>query len=444
MLDFAFWLLYLATPVIMVFSLKLAGEQVNRISLVNVVVLSIYSFSIIGTLPLFYQWDEYRADIGVIDQALIFEILFYSSVNLISLMVGVIFVRGTFNLKQGKSPRLIQQLGKKQMLGLFMLLILSVATTLFYISQLDSLAILVALSAGVKDAGISRSLMGNDFSGKYHWYHLLMHDTSQFISFTLFANWLVYKTKRGFIYFIFVFLLASFVAVMTTEKGPMAWFLIGLFFVYILVKKDGIIPIAAALKFVLILLGVLMLMYVSFMNSEDLLSAFLSVFSRSFTGQITPAYFYLQYFPGVKDFLLGGTFPNPGGILPFMPFAYTVELMNWVFPDLAATGVVGSMPTVFWCESYANFGILGIPVIAMIVGILLTAISRIITLVKWSPVSIGLGVWVILHYKDLSGTGFSGFFVDASLFVMFIYLFLINSLGSGAKSTSCSVSKTIK
>jgi hypothetical protein len=180
------------------------------------------------------------------------------------------------------------------------------------------------------------------------------------------------------------------------------------------------------------------------MNSEDLLSAFLSVFSRSFTGQITPAYFYLQYFPGVKDFLLGGTFPNPGGILPFMPFAYTVELMNWVFPDLAATGVVGSMPTVFWCESYANFGILGIPVIAMIVGILLTAISRIITLVKWSPVSIGLGVWVILHYKDLSGTGFSGFFVDASLFVMFIYLFLINSLGSGAKSTSCSVSKTIK
>jgi oligosaccharide repeat unit polymerase len=433
MLEFAFWFLYLATPVIMVFSLRLAGEQVNRISLVNVVVLSIYSFSIIGTLPLFYQWDEYRADIGVIDQTLIFEILFYSSVNLISLLVGVIFARGTFNLKQGKSPRLIQQLGNKQMLGLFMLLILSVATTLFYISQLDSLAILVALSAGVKDAGVSRSLMGNDFSGKYHWYHLFMHDTSQFIAYVLFANYLVYKTKRGLIYFSCAFLFSSFVAILATEKGPLSWFLIGLFFVYILVNKNGTISIKSALKFLLILVGALMLMYVYFMGSTDLWNSFLSVLSRSFTGQITPAYFYLQYFPGIQDYLWGTTFPNPGGLLPFTPFRYTVEIMNMVFPNLAATGVVGSMPTVFWGESYLNFGPLGIPIIAIFVGIILTAISKFINSLKWNSTSIGFGVWAILHYKDLSGTGFSGFFIDISVFIIFLFCLLINAVGSDVK-----------
>jgi hypothetical protein len=369
-----------------------------------------------------------------VDKLLIFEVLFFSSINLIFLLVGVIFARRIFGLDPGKASRVIQRLGNKQMLGLFALFICSVATVLIYLSKLDSVALLVAFASGVKETGVSRSLMGNDFSGKYHWYHLFMHDTSQFIAYTLFANWLVSKTNQGLIFLIFAFLFASFVAIMATEKGPMAWFLIGLFFVYILVKKNGIIPIVVAFKFALILIFGLMLMYVNFMSSSDLLSALFSVFSRSFNGQITSAYFYLQYFPGVKNYLWGGTFPNPGGMLPFTPFEYTVELMRWVFPNLAASGAVGSMPTVFWGESYANFGPFGIPIIAMLVGVLLTAISRTVALFKWSPVSIGFWVWAIIHYKDLSVTGFSGFFVDISVFVMFTFLLFINAFCSSVRS----------
>jgi hypothetical protein len=444
MLEFTFWFLYLATPLTTVFLLRIAGEKINHVSLIGIVVLSMYIFSIVGILPLFYHFDEYRVATGVVDQILIFEVLFYSSVNIIFLLVGVLIAKKVFGLNSGKVLRVTQKLSNKQIFGVSVLFILSLVTFFLYLTQLESVAILVALASGVKEAGVSRSLMGNDFSGKYHWYHLFMHDASQLIAFTLYANWLAFKTKPNFVYFTFSFLLASFVAIMATEKGPMAWFLIGLFFVYISVKKDGLIPIATSLKFLLILFGALVLMYIYFMNSEDLLSAFSSVFSRSFTGQITPAYFYLQYFPGVKDFLWGATFPNPGGIFPFKPFPYTVELMNWVFPDLAATGVVGSMPTVFWCESYANFGAMGIPLVAMLVGIFLAAISWVINLIKWSPVSIGFGVWTILHYKDLSGTGFSGFFVDISIFVMFLYCIIINALGSSAKLNMFSVSKYIK
>jgi oligosaccharide repeat unit polymerase len=433
MLEFAFWLLYLATPVIMVFLLKLAGEQVNRISVINIVVLSIYTFSIIGTMPLFYHWDEYRADIGVVDQTLIFEILLYSSVNLIFLLVGVIFVRAFFRLRPKRSYPVIKQLGKKQLMGLFAVLFLSVAITFFYISQLDSVALFVALSSGIKEAGVSRSLMGNDFSGKYHWYRLFMNDISQFIVFALFANYLVNNSKRGLIYFSSAFLFSTFTAIMSTEKGPLVWLLIGLLLVYFLVKRNGVIPIASALKFSVILVGALILMYIFFMGSSDISSAFFSIFSRAFTGQITPAYFYLEYFPSVQNYLWGGTFPNPGGLLPHTPFSYTVEIMNWVFPNLAATGVVGSMPTVFWGESYGNFGPLGIPITALFVGIMLTFISWAIGLLKWSAISMGFVVWAIIHYKDLSGSGFSGFFVDTSVFVIFLIVYLINSIGYNAK-----------
>ena len=296
MLHFNFWFLYLATPVLMLFLLNIAGEKINRVSLVNIVTLSIYAFSIVGTMPLFYHLDDYRLDTGVVDENLIFKILILSSMNIIFLLIGVIFSRRVLCVKSENRIHTIERLGHKQIISLFALFIISLITVFLYISKLDSVALLVALTSGVKEAGVSRSQMGNDFSGKYHWYRLLMHDISQLVAFILFANWLVYKSKRLLIYLTGALLLASFNAIISTEKGPMAWFLVGLFFVYILVKKNGTISIRPALKFAAVLVVSLVLMYIYFMNSSDPLSAFLSILSRSITGQITTAYFYIQYF----------------------------------------------------------------------------------------------------------------------------------------------------
>ncbi len=56
------------------------------------------------------------------------------------------------------------------------------------------------------------------------------------------------------------------------------------------------------------------------------------------------------------------------GILPFEPFRMTVEVMNWVNPN--SNGVVGSMPTVFWAEAYANFGIIGVCIVPFLLALL--------------------------------------------------------------------------
>ena len=107
------------------------------------------------------------------------------------------------------------------------------------------------------------------------------------------------------------------------------------------------------------------------MASKNPINAIASVFSRTFTGQIQPAYHYLEFFPMHHDFLWGRSFPNPRGILPFEPYRLTVEIMNWRFPDLVKRGVVGSMPTTFWGELYANFGTLGVITIPFFVGIVI-------------------------------------------------------------------------
>ena len=179
------------------------------------------------------------------------------------------------------------------------------------------------------------------------------------------------------------------------------------------------------------MLGVLVLFYVYFMGSHNPIAALMSVFSRAFTGGIQPAYHYLEFFPEHHGFLLGRSFPNPAGLLPFEPYRLTVEIMNWRFPDLAGTGVVGSMPTVFWGELYANFRVVGVIIMPFFVGIGLYVISFFASKLENTPFKVGLLVWLILHYKTLAETGISGFIIDFYLFgvvgVILLLMILTNN-----------------
>ena len=98
--------------------------------------------------------------------------------------------------------------------------------------------------------------------------------------------------------------------------------------------------------------------------------------------------------------------------MPYEPYRYTIEVMNWVFPELVGSGVVGTAPTVFWGEAYANFGPLGIPIVAFIIGCLVALVSYLVSKLEINPLTIGFLVSLILIFKDLSVTGFSGYFYN--------------------------------
>src|SRR5690606_15701100 len=99
----------------------------------------------------------------------------------------------------------------------------------------------------------------------------------------------------------------------------------------------------------------------------------------------------------------------PGQVFPYVPIRFTVEIMNWKFPHLADKGIVGSMPTVFWGEAYANFGPLAIPVVAFVMGAQVAIVSYLITRVSHNPLTIGFLAWLMLEYMNLSIAGFSEF-----------------------------------
>ncbi len=428
MQDILFIITHLAILPTIYYFLKYLGENLTKVSIVSFTTICLYLFSIVGTIPLYFKLDPYRVSLGITNKSLIFEVLIYSSINLIFMLIGVAF---TFKILKQKSnyesflP--IKLPSKTQYFLLFLLFCLILVAFFNYSTKIANFALIIVLKFGPELANIARSNMGNSFSGKYHWYSLIMHDFGNLITFITFGTWLISRKKRHFMCFMISFCFSFFVSIMAIEKAPFAWLLIGLFFVYCATNFNFKIPLK---KLVFLVIGVLFLLnltYIFFMGSNSFSKAIASVFSRAFAGSISPAYFYLKFIPDEIPYLHGLTFPNPRQILPYTPVNYTIEIMNRIVPIDPINPVVATAPTVFWGEAYANFGVLGIPIVAFIIGCLLGIINKIISKLERNIIAVALNVWLIMYLKDLSVSGFSGYLLSIKGFCVSLVFLLLQT-----------------
>lgn len=429
-MDLLFLTAYVAFPVLLVLLMRLFGLPLGRFSILGLLLITIFIFDYFGTLPLYFAWIEYRYLTGVQDKYLIFIILCLTSWTMLGLVFGFVGAGSVFGrLSDGFYRQPIRPLHEAEgKASLFLLLVCVVALGL-YLYHVPKTAIWAALTQGLPAAKLARSAMTNDFPGKYHWYKVMMSDMMMVILFTLYAHWQLKRSRSAFNWFCITLGVSAFVAIMATEKAPIVFLLIGLFLTNVIVRHQGKYPIGRGLVFGIFSLAVLIMFYLKFMGSGNAEAAFAAVLSRAFTGQISPAYYYLEYFPAHHDFLWGASFPNLHGLLPHTPYNLPVEIMNWKFPDVEQSGVVGSAPTIFWGEMYANFGYLGAIIAPFFVGIGLYIVSALLERFENTPLKVGLVVWIALHYKDLAITGLSNFTEDFYLVVV-VMLWLLAVLAA--------------
>lgn len=416
MLDILFIILFFSFPFIIFKYMDAIGHNMFVIDIPTFVIIAMFIYAYSGLLPLYFGWDEYRYNMGVQDRILVLQVLLYSILSIIGLVAGFTYARVILKLKKFQHFKIIRKLSQKEFFILIVLMIFSFIVLFIYLSKIQKIALFVALSGNIADAKLARSMMGNDFGGKYHWYHLIMHHLFNIVTFALFSAYLLTRKKIILLFFIISFLGSSFSAVMATEKGPFASILIGLLLVYTLTILKRKVPIKIIIIFLIALFSSLTIFYIYFMGSENVVSAIGSILSRALAGSIQPAYYYLEFFPEHQEFLMGRSFPNPGGILPIEPYRITVEVMNWVHPN--DKGIVGSMPTVFWAEAYANFGFFGVLFIPFVVGLLIYIVYYLFDKIENTPIKIGFYVWTMQHFKTISVTGFSGFLIDFYLIAL--------------------------
>lgn len=424
MLDILFVVLFFIFPFIVFKYMDRIGHNIFSISVPVFLIISMFIYAYSGLLPLYFGWDEYRYSMGVQDRALIFQVFIFSIISIVGLLAGFTYAKVVLKMNNFQKFDYIRQISRKELFVLVGLIGFCFFVLFVYLSKVPTIALFVALSEGASsNSQLARSMMGNDFNGKYHWYSLIMHDLFNIVTFALFSAFLLTKRKILFFFFLVAFLGSSFAAVMATEKSPFAQILIGLLLVYGITLLKGKIPIKGTIILLIVLFSSLIVFYIFFTDSEDVFSAFGSIFSRALAGSIQPAYHYLEFFPHHQDFLMGRSFPNPAGILPIEPYRMTVEVMSWVDPN--DYGIVGTMPTVFWAEAYANFGIFGILFLPFIIGVIVYLVYYFIDKIENTPIKIGFFVWLMQHFKKLSITGFSDFLIDFYLIMLLFILILV-------------------
>ncbi|RHW30393.1 O-antigen polymerase [Oceanobacillus profundus] len=429
MTSILFFLTFSLTVLFFVALAKLVKINLFSPSIITIFFWMYLVFAYLGIFGLYFGLDEYRFILGVNDRLRIIQLWVYSSIALLSIIIGFIFsnklLRMNLNSNNFKKEQLT--LTKSTKFVLLILFSVSIIVFLIYLSKLPSIPI-VSLLLGTSEGSLKalRSAATNAFPGGYHWYSLFFNSIFCLLCYVTFAELLKKYNKINIFIFASVFAFTAFAAIVPTHKAPIIWIFIGLLITYMIVRNKRF-SFKTIMIFTVIAIPSLTFMYKFFMGYEDrtLFEIFNSIISRTFTGQITPAYFYLEIFPEKVDFLLGRSLPNPMGILPWEHYQINVEVMNYMNPHLVGSDIVGSAPTVYWAEAYANFGFLGIIVTSIIIGVILYSVQYIVLSLPKSSLTIGLNTWLMLELQKLSITGISNFMLNIDLFVICIIGFFL-------------------
>lgn len=430
-----FLVLFLIIPVFWAGLLRLSGISLLTISIPGILMLQMLIYQYIGFPSLFFHLDDNKA-YTIQDRQIIWQMFLWGVYSITLILLGFVAahrIMGPLHLQKQYNSfnHCFVSSRPREHLFLFTLFGLSVAVLFLYISKVgfNNLAILAAVGWPDVDTSskVLRSAMGNAFEGKYHWYRLFMRDILSMTSAAFYANWLMRHKRVSLIYFTASFFITVFSMVMATEKAPLLAYLISLFMIYIIIKKNGRFPNKLVFLLTPIFLLLIGLMYVYFMDSPSIWEGIRHGFSRITTGQMSGLYHYLTIFPDQVDYLWGSSFPNPLGVFPWEPFRLTVEVNNIVNPDDEVRGVIGSMPTFFWGEMYANFGYLGILIPPFFIGYTVYAFNTLIFRLPMSPLMLAIFVSVIDYIKTISGTGLGDYILNIQGII--IVIFTLISLG---------------
>ena len=409
---------FFAIAIIWVLISRITINGIFSINILGFLNLNIFIFQFIGIPFLYFGLFSDRVDDGITNKSIIFMVLLYTSFTILLLNIGYFFAKSLFGL-ENQVPQIKKNIINEYSITTkiqFVGIICSLFSLYYYYSQgLENLAITAILNnLDASEVAFARSSMTNNYVGNLHWIKFVTNDLFFFVILYLTIIFLI-KERLNIILYLSLTLIYSVNLLVTTEKAPIIDFLLSILMLkYFFLNTNRLniyktfLPIASVLM-------VLFFVYKSFMPITSISQVFYFILSRTLGGQIQVAYYYLDFFPNFHPYLYGLSFPNPSGILPFTNFALTQQVHSWVHPELASIGIIGSMPTIFWGELYANFGILGIIICTPIIGLLLYILNWYFDSQKNYILGLSMFVFLMFHYKNLALSSLSNYIFDINL-----------------------------
>lgn len=402
----------------------------------------------IGSVILNVYYIEYHVNIGTYEKKeLLLNIWLYSSAGLFLIPTGMAVANGMLRYNSLKETNVFMQRDiyidesdyKNNILFFVYIFIFFISLIILFIYKykIGGTFPIIGVFQGFDSQTLAllRSEASNNFQGRY-WLYMMFIKYIPLILLLITFFLKDYSLKYKVFFYILIFY-NSFVSLMDIQKAP----IIKIIFLLALVKvyKDGYIS-----KKILIIIGIIaislaLFMYVFFMgNSDKHLFELLSLpLERIFIGNIVPFYWWQNYQEHI-GYLYGTSFPNPAHIFSFEWRRITVEVMNFTHPSLARTGIVGSMPTVFFAQWFINFG----TIMALFSMILFGFIIQLLDIIFIRKLNKNKNLYVltifivtIFYFGKFAITNFEGFIIDPNFYIPFIILLFIKILKNTLKKS---------
>lgn len=388
--------------------------------------IKFFILAYIGVLiHIFYQ--GYYTNIHYLNQFIL------SSLTLIFFPLGMLIVSKLtkYNKRFIYDYKIDYEINDKMYYVFLILLSISFFVLLIYISKLEMLPITAIIKGlGTSYAYELRSLAGNTFPGKYYRYSIFMKDLALLLFIILFFYRNI-SAKWKILFFIVLFY-NIFVSIMDIQKAPFVKMFLILFVMSFFYFKKINFKLVIIVSSILLL--TIILMYMFFLgygtNFTNIMWSFLD---RIFFAQID-AFVYTQQYLDSKGFLYGKSFPNPKEILPFHHVELPTEVAKFLHGNWQQGMPLGSFPTVFYGDWYANFGYLGAIFGMFLLGVIIQytdiKMFKIIS-TKKSAIVLGFYIYLIDFFSKYSGTDYNGILIDMHLLlplIITIALYLTNSI----------------
>lgn len=384
--------------------LRLGGLTFTRPSPAAVVVVYVFVTAYVGVWTLFFETSSRAVSRGVTDHDLVWTMFLMAAATLLGIAGGFALTpgRGRIALR----PRL-RALSWPATVTTLVLIGLCLAVLGLYLINLPSVPLFAALQGEAKEAVALRTAAGTSNYvrwGKPQYYHAFIRVLLPFLCWVLVAQAVIRRRFISAVIALIGIALAGFASVVDTSKGGLVGILLGCGLTYLALSVSRIkwrhVVIGLAVAFAAS--GV---MVVAFMgtNVESPRTLAADLMERVFIGNLIPAYHVLDLFQ-TKAFLLGRTFPNPLGLLPFS--SYDLDAEVWVRLNPSATGDrVYAAPSVLWAEMYANFGWAGVLVAAPVIGIFLKLLQTTVDGVRSDAVRAALIAFTSVYFMNLTYKG---------------------------------------
>ena len=394
--------------------LRMSNYQVNRISILT----CFFGFLVLTIVPDFILQDQSF----FFEKPQVIELTYIiMSLTLPFMVVGSLVANFyIYNLKFGHSIIYVR-FNENILLGFA--IIISIVTLLRFNLVLFLDPVKHLLQGDVATAMLSRSKLINSSDGGTGINSLIFNYLAPIYSVAIFSIRkkvtypLIYCAVSLFLIFIFFMYQIG-----TMQKYYVGNFLIFCVLFFQLCKSSTFDIPRLILSSFTVMLGIsFMWIFMSGSELSQIFNAFGWIVKRVASEHFLGLSYYVDY--GLNNSLwLGKSFPNPLGFMPYEAISLTKTIsQNYILSSSQLKlGLTGSHPTFFSGEVFVNFGLLGIPFVAFIVGLIAGAID---VFFKRNRDKFGNVEWALLY------TIFIVFFLQLasnSIFVMFHYLFVFS------------------